>query len=140
MHFDAVIQPRYGETDQMGVVYHANYLNWFEVGRSNFLRQLGYTYRELEAEGVLLPVIEAHLKYIKPALYDVEVLVRTEIEVLKGVRIGFRYRVLRKEDEELLVEGTTLHAFTNKDLKPVRIKSLPETFRETVKKAYGEPT
>ena len=131
---DAVVRPRYAETDQMGVIYHGNYYMWFEVGRSDFFRSLGYTYKRLEQEGIILPVVESSCKYIKPAMYDEEVLIRTSIEFQKGIRIGFKYEVLRKEDEELLAEGRTLHAFVGTDLKPVRLKSLNEEFRAVLEK------
>ncbi len=131
---DAVVRPRYSETDQMGVIYHGNYYMWFEVGRSDFFRSLGYTYKKLEQEGIILPVVESSCKYIKPAMYDEEVLIRTFVEVQKGIRIGFKYEVLRKEDEELLAEGRTLHAFVGRDLKPIRLKSLNPEFRKLLEK------
>jgi len=129
---DALVRPRYSETDQMGVIYHGNYYMWFEVGRSDFFRSLGYTYKRLEQEGIILPVVESSCKYIKPAMYDEEVLIRTTVEFQKGIRIGFKYEVLRREDEVLLAEGRTLHAFVGRDLKPIRFKSLSEEFRNIV--------
>lgn len=131
---DALVRPRYAETDQMGVIYHGNYYAWFEVGRSDFFRSLGYTYKRLEQEGIILPVVESSCKYIKPAMYDEEVLIRTYVEMQKGIRIGFKYEVLRKEDEVLLAEGRTLHAFVGKDLKPIRLKSLSEEFKAVLEK------
>lgn len=131
---DAVIRPRYEETDQMGVIYHGNYYTWFEVGRSNFFRSLGYTYKRLESEGIILPVVESSCKYIKPALYDEEVLIRTSVASQKGVRLEFKYEVLRREDKELLAEGRTLHAFVGKDMKPIRIRALSQEFRNVLEK------
>lgn len=131
---DALVRPRYAETDQMGVIYHGNYYAWFEVGRSDFFRSLGYSYKRLEQEGIILPVVESSCKYIKPAMYDEEVLIRTYVEMQKGIRIGFKYEVLRKDDEVLLAEGRTLHAFVGKDLKPIRLKSLSEEFRTVLEK------
>ncbi len=131
---DAVIRPRYEETDQMGVIYHGNYYTWFEVGRSTFFRSLGYTYKRLEAEGIILPVVESGCRHIKPALYDEEVLIRTHVASQKGVRIEFKYEVLRKEDEVLLAEGRTLHAFVGRDLKPLRIRALSEEFRAVLER------
>jgi len=121
---DAIIRVRYGETDQMGVVYHGNYYTWFEVGRSEFFNSLGYTYKKLEEEGVILPVTESYCEYIKPAKYFDEVIIRTNIDSLKGVRITFNYEVIRKEDELLLAKGKTTHAFVNKELKPVKMKKV----------------
>ncbi|WP_430885541.1 acyl-CoA thioesterase [Fusibacter sp. JL216-2] len=131
---DALVRPRYAETDQMGVIYHGNYYAWFEVGRSDFFRSLGYTYKRLEQEGIILPVVESSCKYIKPAMYDEEVLIRTFVEMQKGIRIGFKYEVLRKEDETLLAEGRTLHAFVGKDLKPIRLKTLSDQFKAVLEK------
>ena len=116
------IRPRYAETDQMGVVYHGNYFTWFEVGRSELFRTLGYTYKQLEDEGIILPVTECSCKYIKSALYDEMVIIKTSVDYLKGVRIGLKYEILRASDRELLAEGATVHAFVDKELKPVKIK------------------
>lgn len=121
---DAVIRVRYGETDQMGVVYHGNYYTWFEVGRSEFFSSLGYTYKRLEEEGIILPVTESSCQYTKPAKYYDEIIIRTKIDNLKGVRITFNYEVIRKEDNVLLAKGKTTHGFVNTSLKPVRIKKV----------------
>lgn len=125
---DAILRPRYEETDQMGVVYHGNYYRYFETGRSEFFRSLGYSYSDLEKQGVILPIIESGCKHIKPALYDEELIIRTRIVKLKGVRMEFNYTVIRKETDEVLAEGRTAHAFVDSDLKPVRYKNLPEEF------------
>ena len=120
---------RYSETDQMGIVYHANYLPWFEVGRTDFLREAGVTYRELEQQGFLLPVTDASLSYKQPARYDDEIEVRTRIGELTPVRLTFAYEIYRVADEELLVTGETKHVFTNAALKPVRLsRSLPDLY------------
>ncbi len=95
---------------------------------------MGYTYKRLEEEGIILPVVESSCKYIKPAMYDEEVLIRTFVEMQKGIRIGFKYEVLRKEDETLLAEGRTLHAFVGKDLKPIRLKTLSDQFKAVLEK------
>ncbi|WP_130807683.1 acyl-CoA thioesterase [Senegalia massiliensis] len=116
------IRARYSETDQMGVIYHANYFNWFEIGRTSFFRNLGYDYKKLENEGVLLPVIDVGCKYIVSAKYDDEIIIETYIEKLKGVKIKYKYNIIRKRDNLLLAEGYTLHAFVNKDLKPINFK------------------
>jgi len=131
---DAVIRPRYSETDQMGVIYNGYYYMWFEVGRSEFFRSLGYAYKQLEQEGIILPLTESSCKYYKPAMYDEEVLIRTSVDYLKGIRLGFKYEVLRKEDGELLAEGKTLHAFVDSNLKPIRYKMLSENFRAILDK------
>jgi acyl-CoA thioester hydrolase len=123
------LRVRYGETDQMGVVYHTNYLNWFEVGRTELIRQAGLTYRELEERGVLLPVTDAAISYKKPARYDDMVEIRTRVKELTAVRLTFAYEVIRVSDQELLVSGETMHVFTNSELRPIRLaKTEPEVY------------
>ena len=118
---------RYAETDKMGVVYYANYLVWFEVGRADLLRSLGWTYREMELDGVSLPVIEAHCEYHRPARYDDEIEVRTEGRLLSPVRMEFHYQVVRKEDAVVSATGRTTHAALDPSGKPCR---LPKRVRE----------
>ncbi|QXM06464.1 acyl-CoA thioesterase [Crassaminicella indica] len=127
---DGYVRVRYEETDQMGVAYHGNYYTWFEVGRSSFFRSLGYTYVQLEKEGIILPVIESNCVYKIGARYDDELAIRTSIKELKGVRLKFEYEVIRKEDDVLLAKGSTTHAFVNTALKPVNFKKLnPEVWK-----------
>lgn len=116
------IRPRYEETDQMGIIYHGNYITWFEQARSGFFRALGYSYSQLEAEGFWLPVIEVGCKYFAPAKYDEEVYIKTFVKSLKGVRIELAYEVYNKADNLLLVTGFTKHATTDQALKPVSLK------------------
>ncbi len=116
------IRVRYKETDQMGVVYHGNYFTWFDIGRTEFFRNMGMVYTRLEEEGILLPVIEAQCRYIKPAKYDDEIIINTKLVKLKGVRLEFEYSIYRKEDNELLAEGRTVHAFVDKNLKPINFR------------------
>ena len=117
------IRVRYGETDQMRVVYYAHYLNWFEVGRSHLLRELGMSYRRIEREAMFLPVVEAHCRYLKPARYDDLLLVTTKVSKPKGARLLFEYEVHRAEDEQLLATGSTVHVAIDDRGKP---KRLPE--------------
>jgi acyl-CoA thioester hydrolase len=118
---------RYQETDRMGIVYHSNYIIWFDMGRTEFMRALGYSYRELEEKAVWLPIIEVGCTYKSPAKYDDEITVETFIEELTRVKIKFGYRIYR--GEELLVEGFTKQGFTNDKLKPVALnKVLPEVY------------
>ncbi|SHJ44633.1 acyl-CoA thioester hydrolase [Geosporobacter subterraneus DSM 17957] len=125
MHInDARVRVRYKETDQMGVVYHGNYYTWFEVGRAEFFRSLGYTYKKLEKEGIIMPVIESQCFYRDPAKYDDELMIRTRIKKLKGVRLEFAYQIIRRVDEEILAEGKTVHAFVDRQLKPVNFKKV----------------
>ena len=115
------LRVRYAETDKMGVVYYANFLVWFEVARADLLRSLGWTYREMEAAGVSLPVIEAHCEYQRPARYDDEIEVRTEGQMLSPVRMRFTYTVVRREDQTVAAEGHTLHAAVNPAGRPCRL-------------------
>ena len=115
------VRVRYAETDQMGVVYHANYFVWFEVGRTDLLRHSGWSYRELEREGVSLPVIEAHCEYRQPARYDDELEIRTTGTILTHVRVEFTYEIVRLGDRPVLVTGRTVHAALDRDGRPCRL-------------------
>ncbi|MCH4888955.1 acyl-CoA thioesterase [Acidaminobacter sp. JC074] len=124
------IRPRYEETDQMGVIYHGNYITWFEQARSGFFRELGYSYKRLEDEGYWIPVIEVGCKYFAPAKYDEEVYVKTSIAAHSGVRIELKYQVYDVETDTLLVEGFTKHATTDKNLRPISLKKkAPELYK-----------
>jgi acyl-CoA thioester hydrolase len=123
------IRVRYVETDQMGVVYHANYFVWFEIGRTDFIRILGVTYSELEQRGLLLPVVEANCKYKQPAKYDDELIIQTTIREMKGVRLTFDYQVIRAQDGQTLVSGFTQHVFSSPDFKPFNLRSrMPDLY------------
>jgi acyl-CoA thioester hydrolase len=111
----------------MGVVYYANYLVWFEVARADLLRSLGWTYREMEAAGVLLPVIEAHCEYKRPARYDEQIEVRTQGRVSSPIRMEFTYDVVLMSGGELAAVGRTVHAALGRDGRPCR---LPDRVRE----------
>jgi acyl-CoA thioester hydrolase len=117
----ARLRVRYAETDQMGVVYYANYLVWFEVARSNWLREAGWSYREMEADGYLLPVLEAHCAYKQSARYDDELDIRAAGVKLSPVRVRFNYQVVRAADGVLLAEGYTVHATLDQQGKPCRL-------------------
>ncbi|UVI31894.1 acyl-CoA thioesterase [Paenibacillus spongiae] len=137
------IRVRYQETDQMGVVFHGNYVTWFEIGRTEFIRQAGMSYEQIEREGLLLPVVDLACKYVSPARYDDIVLICTAIEQFSPLRVTFRSEVRRiGEGEgyppewhgqtppgELLVEGGTSHVWVNKSFRPTRLdKTLPELY------------
>jgi acyl-CoA thioester hydrolase len=120
------VRVRYAETDQMGVVYYANYLVWFEIGRTDLLRQNGWSYREMEVDGYSLPVIDAQCAYKASAKYDDEIEVRTSGGMLSPVRVKFSYEVVRAADRTVLATGSTVHATLDRDGKPCR---LPERVR-----------
>jgi acyl-CoA thioester hydrolase len=112
----------------MGVVYYANYFVWFEVARTDLLRSLGWSYREMEQAGVSLPVIEAHCEYARPARYDDELEIRTEGRLLSPIRMEFRYQVkLRHDDAAVAASGHTVHAALDPRGRPCR---LPDRIRE----------
>ena len=120
------IRVRYAETDQMGVAYHGGYFAWFEVGRTDLLRGRGLTYRELEHEGLRLPVIETHARFLRPAFYDDTLEIRTELQALGGARIAFAYEIHREGTAGPLATASTSHAAV--DLKG-RPRRLPEDLR-----------
>jgi len=129
------LRVRYAETDQMGVVHHANHLIWFEVGRVELLRQLGFSYRDMEEQDqCFIAVVDARCRYKAPAHYDDEIIVRTQ---LKGVResvIHFGYELLRPGDGTLLAEGETTHIVTDAQMK---MRPLPEKYMKAFRAAIG---
>jgi acyl-CoA thioester hydrolase len=113
---------RYAETDQMGVVYYANYLVWMEVGRVEYCKSVGFNYRDMEQEdGVLLAVVEAHCRYVHPARFDDQVIVKTWVKKASPRMVHFGYEMHRAGDGRLLTTGETKHLFCDRDLKPVRL-------------------
>lgn len=129
------VRVRYAETDQMGVVYHANHFVWFEVGRVELLRQLGFSYREMEAnDGCYIAVVDARCRYKAPARYDDEVIVRTFLRNVRESVIHFGYELVRAEDSTLLAEGETTHIVTNAQLKTT---VLPEKYMKAFRELIG---
>lgn len=117
----STIRVRYAETDKMGVVYYAHYLVWFEIGRTEWLRETGWTYREMERDGLGLPVIEAHCEYKLGARYDDEIEIRTRARLVSPVRLAFDYDVVRRPDEVTLVTGYTVHVTIDRAGRPTRL-------------------
>ena len=124
------VRVRYAETDQMGVVYYANFLVWFEVARVEWLRQGGWSYRDMEHDGTALPVIEAHCEYRQPARYDDEIEIAARATLLTPVRVRFDYDVVRVADDTLAALGHTVHAAVDAGGKPRR---LPQTLKDMLK-------
>lgn len=122
----------FSDTDAMGVVYYANYFEWFEIGRTEFFRSLGIPYKELDARGFVTPVVEAYCKFIKPARYDEILLIDTRVSVFKRATIRFEYSVIQKKDGLKLAEGYTVHAFLNKE--EGKIVRIPEYIVDALKK------
>lgn len=130
------LRVRYAETDQMGVVYHANHFVWFEVGRVELLRQLGFSYKDMESEdGRFIAVAEAKCRYRAPARYDDEVLVRTQLLNVRDSVVHFGYELRRVEDGTLLAEGETTHIVTDVNMKVV---ALPDKYLKVFRSAVGK--
>ena len=120
------IRVRYAETDQMGVVYYANYLVWMEVGRVELCKALGFRYRDMELEdGVQLAVVEAQCRYLYPARFDQEVIIETRIAEASSRLVGFTYEMRLADGNRKLATGSTRHIFCNREMKPVR---MPEKY------------
>jgi acyl-CoA thioester hydrolase len=124
---ETTIRVRYAETDQMGVVYHSNFIIWFEVGRVELLRQMGFSYKEMEQQDDChIAVVDVRCRYKAPALYDEQIVVRTELRNLRDSLLHFGYRVERAGDGELLAEGETTHIVVDRNFAK---RSLPEKYR-----------
>lgn len=133
------LRVRYQETDQMGVVYHSNYLVWFEVGRTGFIRDFGLPYSTFEEKGLLLPVVEAHCYYKAPAKYEDEIIVRTSVKEMTETRLVFEYEVIKMTDERRLCTGQTTHVWVSREMKPVSLKRmLPEEYERLITLVEGE--
>ncbi len=129
------IRVRYAETDQSGVVYHANYLPWFEVGRVELCRDHGFNYRDMEKQSdAILPVIDLKVTYRSPALYDDVILIRTRLKFLRTRSISFVYEIYREADMTLLAEGETYHVVVNRE---GRARSFPPEFAAKMRARKG---
>ncbi|HVS52254.1 MAG TPA: thioesterase family protein [Opitutaceae bacterium] len=128
----AQVTVRYAETDMMGVVYHGNYLPWFEIGRTTLLKEIGLSYRQLEEDGFRLPVLEVTAKYLRPARYDDTLTIVTTLREKPLLRIRLDYEVRR--GDELLATGETVHAFIDRAGNPIRPPAhAAEAFRAAFK-------
>jgi len=130
------LRVRYAETDQMGVVYHSNFVIWFEIGRVELMRQLGFRYRDMEKhDNCHIPVADLHVRYKEPAYYDDEIVIRTRLTDVHRSLLRFRYQVFRAGEELLLAEGETTHLVVDDQLKR---RSLPEKYVDAFKQASQE--
>ena len=124
------LRVRYAETDQMGVVYHANYLIWMEIGRVELVRSRGFNYKDLErSEGILLSVVEARCRFLYPARYDDQILVGTEVIRANARLIEFGYEIRSATADRLLATGSTKHCWLNREMKPTK---LPAQYRSVI--------
>jgi acyl-CoA thioester hydrolase len=129
------IRVRYAETDQMGVVYHANHFIWFEVGRVELLRQMGFSYKEMEQQdNCFIAVVDARCRYKAPAAYDDEIIVRTWLKNIRESVIHFGYELVRVGDGELLAEGETTHIVADAQMRKT---VLPEKYLKVFREAAG---
>ena len=126
---------RYAETDRMGIVHHSNYPIWFEAGRTEFIRKLGMPYSKIEEEGYLLPLIELKCCYKGAAGYEDEITVKTCIKEMTAVRVTFYYEVYKNNEPDAITTGETIHAWTNRNLKPISIKKHAPAIYELLEKA-----
>jgi acyl-CoA thioester hydrolase len=124
----------FGDTDQMGVVYYANYLRYFEAARAAYWRALGKSYKDLEAWGIALPVVEAQCNYRRPAYYEDVISVEPRVSELRGASLRFAYRVLR--GDELLADGTTRHAVIGANGRP---RAVPAALRDLLPPIVADP-
>ncbi len=130
------IRVRYAETDQMGVVYHANHFIWFEVGRVEFMRQLGFSYKEMELhDNCFIAVVDARCRYKAPAIYDDEIVVRTRLKNVRDSVIHFGYELVRSADGAMLAEGETTHIVADAQMRKT---ALPEKYMKVFREAVGK--
>ena len=130
------VRVRYAETDQMGVVYHSNHLVWFEVGRVEFLRQLGFSYKDMEQQdGCCIAVVDVRCRYKAPARYDDEVIVRTRLKNVRESLVHFGYELVRADDGVLLAEGETTHVVIDREMKKTPI---PEKYMQVFRGVIGQ--
>ena len=128
-----VVRVIYADTDAMGVVYHTNYIKWFEVGRCELLRSIGFPYSKMEEEGILLPLAECSCKYKLPAVYDDLLEVTASISEVKAATVTLDYTIRRQSTGELLATGTTKHAVTDPQFKPIRLREKNNPLYEKIK-------
>ena len=120
LYFDYELRTRYAETDQMGVVYYGNYPQYLELGRVEWLRSIGFTYKAMEEEGVMMPVVSLLIQYKKPALYDELITIRTKLKELPSTKIEFDYEILNEKGELLSTANTVLVFVDAKTFRPMR--------------------
>lgn len=136
--FRTKISVRYAETDRMGIVHHSRYFPWFEAGRTEFFKSCGMTYDEVEKEGVWLPLVDCHAKFIDGAKYGDDVWIEVKLSKLGVAKCVFEYRVIRDADEKLLATGYTTHGFTTPKLRPLNLKKEYPCIYKIMKELRGE--
>jgi len=135
MQGETKVRVRYGETDKMGYCYYGVYAQYFEIGRTDLMRSLDLSYKDIENQGIMLPVLSLNTMYIKPAYYDDELTIKTRIEKMPGLRIEFKYEVYNQDSELLCIGDTTLVFINSETRKPM---SPPIEFQEKLIKYFKE--
>ena len=130
----SIVNVRYAETDRMGIVHHSVYPIWYELARTDLSKQAGFPYSQMEAEGIMLPLVELNSKYYSSAYYDDELTVTATVSKLTPVRIVFYYEVFRKISDKPINTGYTVHAIVNNDMKPINSKKLYPKIYEAMEK------
>ena len=120
----SIVNVRYAETDQMGIVHHSVYPIWFELARTDLSKKANFPYSKMEEQGIMMPLVELNIKYISPAYYDDNLTITATVSKLTPARIVFNYEVYRANLEKPICTGYTIHALTNKELKPINTKKL----------------
>ena len=133
--YETVVRVPYADTDRMGIVYHANYVKYFEMGRTECLREFGFPYAELEKEGVWMPVASVFCEYKSPAKYDDLLVIRTRVAELKGATIVMAYEIYKKGETELLARGETKHPITDDQLRPIRLRNVKRELYDKMKES-----
>ncbi len=122
---------RYAETDRMGIAHHSNYPIWYEVARTELIKQMGMTYTEIEQQGLIMPLVELYSKYISAAYYEDRLIVQAELKKMAGAKLEIEYVIYRENDQTPINVGKTVHALVGRDLKPVNIKKeYPELYQK----------
>jgi acyl-CoA thioester hydrolase len=132
------LRARYSETDQMGIIHHSKYVNWFEIGRTDYIRELDKSYSDIEKAGFYLPVIGVEVSYKTPAKYEDFVIIETEIDSYNGVRLKFHYKAIREADNVVLAEGYTEHCWTTTEMRPVKLQKVWPELHDRIVKSMEE--
>ena len=132
------LKVRYVETDQMGIVHHSNYYAWFEVGRTEYITQIGMTYKQMEEANIMLPVVESSCKYIEGAKYEDMLIIETFMHELNGAKVVFNYNVIKEIDGKVLAKGSTTHAFVNDRFRVVNLKKANQDMWSRFQKLFED--
>lgn len=136
LYVDTPLTVRYAETDRMGIVHHSNYPVWFEAGRTEFIKQSGISYSEIEKQGILLPLLELKCRFINSATYEDKIIVRTSVKSYTKTRLNFYYEILKESNmDNPITTGETIHVWTNSSLKPINLEKYSESLYSIVQKS-----